>query len=51
MTEAQLRALVGEGRHPHADRLMAVQLAAGKMLAAAHRVGALGRRVKVTRGD
>ncbi|MEU1670384.1 MobF family relaxase, partial [Streptomyces sparsogenes] len=48
VTEAQLRNLFGEGRHPHADQIEAGQLAAGKEPAAARRAGALGRRVKVT---
>ncbi|MFI6730229.1 relaxase domain-containing protein [Streptomyces atratus] len=51
VTEAQLRSLFGEGRHPDADRLVADQLAAGKTPAAARRAGALGRRVKVTGAD
>ncbi|MCG0283996.1 MobF family relaxase [Streptomyces sp. PSAA01] len=51
VTEAQLRSLFGEGRHPDADRLVAQQLAAGKKPAAAYRAGALGRRVKVTGAD
>lgn len=51
VTEAQLRSLYGEGRHPDADRLVADQLAAGKKPAAARRAGALGRRVKVTGAD
>ncbi|MFJ5535168.1 MobF family relaxase [Streptomyces sp. NPDC093261] len=51
VTEAQLRNLFGEGRHPHADRIEADQLAAGKKPAAARRTGALGRRVKVTGFD
>ncbi|MFJ8696861.1 relaxase domain-containing protein [Streptomyces roseolilacinus] len=51
VTEAQLRNLFGEGRHPHADRIEADQLAAGKKPAAARRAGALGRRVKVTGVD
>ncbi|WP_285440119.1 MobF family relaxase [Streptomyces sp. ISL-24] len=51
VTEAQLRNLFGEGRHPHADRIEADQLAAGKKPAAARRAGAVGRRVKVTGFD
>ncbi|MFJ9634864.1 MobF family relaxase [Streptomyces sp. NPDC101175] len=51
VTEAQLRSLFGEGRHPDAGRLVAEQLAAGKKPAAAFRAGALGRRVKVTGAD
>ncbi|MGK5628577.1 MobF family relaxase [Streptomyces sp. URMC 123] len=51
VTEAQLRHLFGEGRHPHADRIEADQLAAGKKPAVARRAGALGRRVKVTGVD
>jgi conjugative relaxase-like TrwC/TraI family protein len=51
VTEAQLRSLFGEGRHPDADRLVAEQLAAGKKPAAARRAGALGRKVKVTGAD
>ncbi|MFJ2307561.1 MobF family relaxase [Streptomyces sp. NPDC087787] len=51
VTEAQLRNLFGEGRHPHADQIEADQLAAGKKPAAARRAGALGRRVKVTGFD
>ncbi|WP_230882907.1 relaxase domain-containing protein [Streptomyces venezuelae] len=35
VTEDELRHLFSEGRHPHADRLVAEQLAAGKELAAA----------------
>ncbi|BBC28954.1 hypothetical protein SGFS_002450 [Streptomyces graminofaciens] len=48
VTEAQMRSLFGEGRHPDADRLVAEQLAAGKKPAAARRAGALGSKVKVT---
>ncbi|MFJ8465020.1 relaxase domain-containing protein [Streptomyces swartbergensis] len=44
VTEAQLRSLFGEGRHPDANRLVAEQLAAGKKPAAPRRAGALGRR-------
>ncbi|MHB6912835.1 MobF family relaxase [Streptomyces sp. DB-54] len=51
VTEAQLRNLFGEGRHPHADRIEADELASGKKPAAARRAGALGRRVKVTGVD
>ncbi|UXY25090.1 relaxase domain-containing protein (plasmid) [Streptomyces cynarae] len=51
VTEAQLRNLLGEGRHPYADRIEADKLAAGKKPAAARRAGALGRRVKVTGFD
>ncbi|UFR07058.1 relaxase domain-containing protein [Streptomyces sp. Go40/10] len=51
VTEAPLRNLFGEGRHPRADRIEADQLAAGKKPAAAGRAGALGRRVKVTGFD
>ncbi|MEE6269176.1 MobF family relaxase [Streptomyces diastatochromogenes] len=51
VTEAQLRHLFGEGRHPHADRIEADELVAGKKPAAARRAGALGRRVKVTGVD
>lgn len=51
VTEAQLRSLFGEGRHPDAERLVADQLAAGKTPAAARRAGALGRKVKVTGAD
>ncbi|MGW3653539.1 MobF family relaxase [Streptomyces sp. NPDC000878] len=51
VTEAQLRSLYGEGRHPDAERLVAEQLAAGKTPKAARRAGALGRRVKVTGAD
>ncbi|MFE7404219.1 MobF family relaxase [Streptomyces sp. NPDC057557] len=51
VTEAQLRSLFGEGRHPYADRLVAEQLAAGKTPVAARRAGALGRKVKVTGAD
>ncbi|MFF9854159.1 MobF family relaxase [Streptomyces litmocidini] len=43
--------MFGEGRHPHADRLVAEQLAVGKKPAVARRVGALGRTVKVTGMD
>ncbi|MFD7409485.1 MobF family relaxase [Streptomyces sp. NPDC059866] len=51
VTEAQLRSLFGECRHPDANRLVAVQLAAGKKPAAARRAGALGRKVTVTGAD
>ncbi|MEV5049341.1 MobF family relaxase [Streptomyces griseoincarnatus] len=51
VTEAQLRSLFGEGRHPDADRLVAERLAAGKKPAAARRTGALGGKVKVTGAD
>ncbi|MFF8960776.1 MobF family relaxase [Streptomyces sp. NPDC014894] len=51
VTEDQLRHLFGEGRHPHADRIEAEQLAAGASPKAAERAGALGRRVKVTGAD
>ncbi|WP_432197091.1 MobF family relaxase [Streptomyces sp. bgisy027] len=51
VTEAQLRSLFGEGRHPDADRLVAEQLTAGKKPEAARRAGALGRKVKVTGAD
>ncbi|MFI6063031.1 relaxase domain-containing protein [Streptomyces sp. NPDC051286] len=51
VTEAQLRNLFGEGRHPHAGRIEADQLAAGKKPEAARRAGALGRRVNVTGFD
>ncbi|MER6736492.1 MobF family relaxase [Streptomyces puniciscabiei] len=51
VTEAQLRNLFGEGRHPYADRIEADQLAGGKRPAAARRAGALGRRVEVTGFD
>ncbi|MFG2097182.1 MobF family relaxase [Streptomyces sp. NPDC048612] len=51
VTEAQLRSLFGEGRHPHADRIEAERLAADEMPAAARRAGALGRQVKVTGVD
>lgn len=51
VTEAQLRNLFGEGRHPHADRIEADQLAAGKKPTAARRAGALGRKVQVTGFD
>ncbi|MGV9758611.1 MobF family relaxase [Streptomyces tricolor] len=51
VTEAQLCNLFGAGRHPHADRIEADQLAVGKKPAVARRAGALGRRVKVTGFD
>ncbi|WP_406483263.1 MobF family relaxase [Streptomyces platensis] len=51
VTEAPLRALFGEGRHPHADRMEAERLAVGETPAAARRAGALGRQVKVTGVD
>ncbi|KOG86789.1 hypothetical protein ADK38_29055, partial [Streptomyces varsoviensis] len=51
VTEAQMRNLFGEGRHPHADRIEADRIAAGKKPVAARRAGALGRRVKVTGFD
>ncbi|WAE70664.1 relaxase domain-containing protein (plasmid) [Streptomyces cavourensis] len=52
VTEAQLRNLFGErGRHPHADRIEADQLAQGASPAEAYRAGALGRRVTVTGVD
>ncbi|MEU7436125.1 relaxase domain-containing protein [Streptomyces sioyaensis] len=44
VTEAQLRSLFGEGRHPHADRIKAERLAAGEPPPAAYRAGTLGRR-------
>ncbi|MFI1622385.1 MobF family relaxase [Streptomyces lydicus] len=50
-TEAQLRSLFGEGRHPHADQLEAGQLTVGETPAAARRAGALGRQPKVTGVD
>ncbi|MFC9912375.1 relaxase domain-containing protein [Streptomyces sp. NPDC059862] len=49
VTEAQLRNLFGQGRHPHAARIVAERLAAGDSPAAAW--GALGRKVKVTGVD
>ncbi|MFI9080936.1 MobF family relaxase [Streptomyces sioyaensis] len=51
VTEAQLRSLFGEGRHPHADRIEVERLATGEPPAAAYRAGTLGRRVKVTGVD
>lgn len=51
VTEAQLRSLLGEGRHPHADRIEAAQQAAGETPVDARRAGTLGRRVKVTGVD
>ncbi|WP_189135725.1 MobF family relaxase [Wenjunlia tyrosinilytica] len=51
VTEAQLRSLFGEGRHPYAERIEADRPAAGQTPAAARRAGALGRRVKVTGVD
>jgi len=46
VTEGQLRHLFGKGRHPHADRIGAGRLAAGKKSSAARRGGALGRRTE-----
>ncbi|MCL7496079.1 relaxase domain-containing protein [Streptomyces sp. MCA2] len=51
VTEAQLRSLFGEGRHPHADRIEDDRLAVGETPAAARRAGTLGRQVKVTGVD
>ncbi|MGW2393915.1 MobF family relaxase [Streptomyces lydicamycinicus] len=51
VTEAQLRSLFGEGRHPHADRIEAGRPASGERPAGARRAGALGRQVKVTGVD
>ncbi|MGW7824388.1 hypothetical protein ACWGLF_41280 [Streptomyces puniciscabiei] len=48
VTEAQLRNLFGEGRHPLVDRVEAGQLAAGKKPAAVRGAGGLGRQVKFT---
>ncbi|MEU8842699.1 MobF family relaxase [Streptomyces roseus] len=43
--------VVGDGRHPYADRIEADLLAAGASLKAAFKDGALGRRVTVTGVD
>ncbi|MGA4980287.1 MobF family relaxase [Streptomyces cinereoruber] len=51
VTENELRQLFTEGRHPHGDRLVAEQLAAGKTPAVAARAGKLGRAVEVTGAD
>ncbi|MFF7705398.1 MobF family relaxase [Streptomyces lydicus] len=51
VTEAQLRSLFGDGRHPHADQIESDRLASGETSAAACRAGALGRQPKVTGVD
>lgn len=51
VTEAQLRSLLGDGRHPHADQIESDRLASGETPAAARRAGALGRQPKVTGVD
>jgi len=44
VTEAQMKALYGEGLHPEADRIIAERIAAGDSPAGARRAAKLGRR-------
>lgn len=44
VTEAQMKALYGEGLHPDADRIIAEKIAAGATPQAARRAAQLGRR-------
>ncbi len=44
VTEAQMKALYGEGLHPDADRIIAKEIAAGATPQAARRAAQLGRR-------
>lgn len=51
VTEAQMRNLFGEGRHPEAERLESAALDAGKSITAAKRASQLGRVFAIYRGN
>ena len=51
VTEAQMRNLFGEGRHPDAERLENAALDAGKSVTQAKRASQLGRVFAIYRGN
>ncbi|MFP5284073.1 MAG: relaxase domain-containing protein, partial [Actinomycetes bacterium] len=51
VTEAHMRALFGEGRHPDADRIQAETVAAGSSVKDALKASQLGRAYPMTAGE